>query len=105
MELNADQTKFVSELQTMLSLYKGSTDARLKSPSTNLEWNLKKLSGQGGEDISGATFAQRTQADLELIAASLAHGAADTAGHRRPLVELDPRRDEGVGVLKVEIEG
>lgn len=88
MDLNDAQSKFVSELQTMLSLYKGSADARLKSPATNLEWNVKKLSGQGGEDISGATFAQRTQADLELIATSLAAGAAGQAFAQRGAAQV-----------------
>ncbi len=88
MNLNDAQTKFVTELQTMLPLYQGSADARLKTPATNLEWNLKKLSGQGGEDISGATFAQRTQADLELIATSLAQGAAGQAFAVRGAAEV-----------------
>jgi hypothetical protein len=79
MMLNDAQSKFISELQTMLPLYQGSADPRLKTPATNLGWNVKKLSGQGGETIDGPTFAQRTQADLELIAASLASGAAGQA--------------------------
>lgn len=79
MTLNDAQTRFISQLQTDLSLYQSNGDARLKTPAVNLEWNLKKLAGQGGETLDGPTFAQRTQADLELIAATLPVGAAGQA--------------------------
>lgn len=88
MPLNDTQNIFVSQLQTMLSGYKDSTDPRLKTPATNMEWNLKKLSGQGGETLDGPTFARRTQADLEIIAASLPSGAAGQAFAARGAAEV-----------------
>lgn len=73
----------------MLNAYRGNDDARLKAPSTNLEWNIKKVTGEfQGEALDGATFAQRTKTDLELIAGALAHGAAGQAYAARAAGEV-----------------
>ncbi len=88
MQLNAAQTKFVQDLRTMLPLYKDNADPRLKAPSTNLEWNTKKVTGEFNEPLDAATYAQRTQADLELVAAALPSGAAGQAYAARAAGEV-----------------
>jgi hypothetical protein len=89
MELNPAQLRFTQDLEKMLALYQQNADPRLKSPATNLTWNLKKVTGAfSGESLDGATFAQRTKADLELIAAALPQGAAGQAYAARAAGEV-----------------
>ena len=76
MEFNAAQNKFIQDLRTMLPLYQKSGDPRLKAPATNLEWNLKKLTGDySGETLDAATYVTRTKADLALVVSALGAGA------------------------------
>lgn len=88
MDLNTAQTKFVQDLRTMLPLFKDNADPRLKAPATNLEWNTKKITGEFNEPLDGAAYAQRTKADLELVAAALPAGAAGQAYAARAMNEV-----------------
>lgn len=77
MEFNAAQNKFIQDLRTMLPIYQNSSDPKLKAPATNLEWNLKKLTGEyAAESLDPASYVTRTKADLALIVDALGAGAA-----------------------------
>lgn len=76
MEFNDAQNKFIQDLRNALSAYRSNPDPKLKAPATNLEWNLKKLTGEyAAESLDPATFVQRTKADLELVVSALPGGA------------------------------
>ena len=89
MEFNAAQNKFIQDLRTMLPLYQKSSDPKLKAPATNLEWNLKKLTGEyAGESLDAATYVTRTKADLALVASTLGAGAGGQEFASNAVAEL-----------------
>ena len=90
MEFNATQNKFIQDLRTMLPLYQKSSDPKLKAPATNLEWNLKKLTGEyAGESLDAATYVTRTKADLALVVDALGAGAGGQDLATNAIAELD----------------
>ena len=106
MEFNAAQNKFIQDLRTMLPLYQKSGDPKLKAPATNLEWNLKKLTGEySGETLDAATYATRTKADLALVAGTLAAGAPGQEFASRALSELDGIFGVGGGTVATAPSG
>lgn len=89
MEFNAAQNKFIQDLRTMLPLYQGNGDPKLKAPATNLEWNLKKLTGEyAAESLDPATYVTRTKADFALIVDALGAGAGGQEFASNSIAEL-----------------
>ncbi len=90
MEFNAAQNKFIQDLRQNLAIYQSNSDPKLKAPATNLEWNLKKITGEyTGETIDGETFAQRTKQDLELIVSALPAGTPGQDFASMAISEID----------------
>ncbi len=90
MEFNAAQNKFIQDLRTALPLYQKSSDPKLKAPATNLEWNLKKLTGEyAAESLDPATYVTRTKADFACIVDALGAGAGGQEFASNAISELD----------------
>lgn len=98
MEFNAAQNKFIQDLRTMLPLYQQSSDPKLKAPATNLEWNLKKLTGEyAAESLDPATYVTRTKADLALIVDALGAGAGGQEFASNSIADLEGIFGVGTG--------
>lgn len=76
MSFTEEQTNYFRYIQeTIIPLYKAKGNDKIITPTTNLEWNLKKLLGQiAGETLDVQSYVQRTKYDFTAIYEGLKEG-------------------------------